>query len=194
MSWMTRRDFLIGAGVGVGAGVGGLAARSLKANAPTLLRPPGALAEPGFLATCIRCGQCAEACPYDTLALAGGAALASAGTPYVDARQVPCYLCQGYDELKCIAACPSGALQEASSIREIRMGTAVLDHALCVAWNDVVCRACWHACPLPNEAIVFDGRGRPVVNDDACIGCGLCDHACLTEPSAIPIRPAGAVT
>jgi ferredoxin len=29
-----------------------------------LLRPPGAIAEPDFLATCTRCGDCAKACPH----------------------------------------------------------------------------------------------------------------------------------
>ena len=27
------------------------------------------------------------------------------------------------------------------------------------------------------------------VNMDACIGCGMCTHACLTEVTSIPIRP-----
>ncbi len=34
------------------------------------LRPPGALDEKDFLKTCIKCGMCVEACPYDTLKLA----------------------------------------------------------------------------------------------------------------------------
>ena len=42
-----------------------------------------------------------------------------------------------------------------------------------------------------NEAIVFDESLRPVVVEDVCIGCGLCDFACPTEPSAIPIVPRG---
>jgi ferredoxin-type protein NapG len=35
-----------------------------------ILRPPGALKEDDFLATCIKCGMCVEACPFDTLKLA----------------------------------------------------------------------------------------------------------------------------
>ena len=35
-----------------------------------ILRPPGALSEKDFLATCIKCGMCVEACPFDTLKLA----------------------------------------------------------------------------------------------------------------------------
>ncbi len=33
------------------------------------LRPPGALKEEDFLKTCIKCGMCVEACPFDTLKL-----------------------------------------------------------------------------------------------------------------------------
>ena len=70
------------------------------------------------------------------------------------------------------------------------MGTAVIDEARCLAYNGAVCRTCWHICPLPGEAIVFDQRLRPMVIESVCIGCGLCDYVCPTTPSSIPIRPA----
>ena len=83
----------------------------------------------------------------------------------------------------------TGALTPVDELRSIRMGTAVIDRESCLAYNAVICRACWHACPFPDEAIRFDERLRPVVVDESCIGCGLCDHACPTEISSIPIRP-----
>ncbi len=194
MQW-SRRQFLAIAGVGLGAGAGFAfrGARSPRAAADCLLRPPGALGEDDFLAACIRCGQCVEACPFDTLKLATSlGAGRDRGSPYMNARDIPCYLCEGHGDLKCITACPSGALAPVADIKDIRMGIAVLDEGTCLAYNGTVCRACWHACPLPNEAIRFDDMLRVVVVDDACIGCGLCDHACPTTPSAIPIRPAAA--
>jgi formate hydrogenlyase subunit 6/NADH:ubiquinone oxidoreductase subunit I len=36
---------------------------------------------------------------------------------------------------------------------------------------------------------VFDERGRALVVAEQCIGCGICDHACITEPSSITIQP-----
>jgi Pyruvate/2-oxoacid:ferredoxin oxidoreductase delta subunit len=69
------------------------------------------------------------------------------------------------------------------------MGTAIINRDVCLAWQGTVCRACWHACPFPNEAIVFDERGRALVVAEQCIGCGICDHACITEPSSITIQP-----
>ena len=72
-------------------------------------------------------------------------------------------------------------------------GLAVIDHESCLAWEGLVCKGCWHACPFPDEAIVFDVYYRPIVVEEACIGCGLCDQACAVEPSAISIRPASQV-
>ncbi len=47
------------------------------------LRPPGAINENAFASACVRCGQCVQACPYDTLKLATLASGLSAGTPYL---------------------------------------------------------------------------------------------------------------
>ncbi len=193
MTKFPRRYLLTGAGLAASGWLADILLEALKAQSPALLRPPGAQPEPNFLAACIRCGQCVEACPYHTLRLAQVTDGVAIGTPYLVARQVPCYLCQGYAELKCIAACPSNALQPVATLSDIRMGVAVINHDACLAWQGIPCRACWHACLFPNEAIILDERGRAVVVTDKCIGCGLCDHACLTEPSSIPIRPRGAV-
>lgn len=187
----TRRNFITSIGFLGIAWSSKLLLEGLKTRAPMLLRPPGALDESEFLASCIRCGQCVEACPYHALSLTAANASVAIGTPYLDSRRVPCYLCQGYDELKCIAACPSGALRPVSNWASIRMGTAVLNRDTCLAWQGTPCRACWHACPFPDSAIVLDLRGRAIVQEDACVGCGLCDHACLTNPSSIPIDPRG---
>ena len=47
------------------------------------LRPPGAQGEPDFLASCIKCGQCVEACPFDTLDLATASERRAIGVPYL---------------------------------------------------------------------------------------------------------------
>lgn len=192
MAGSDRRQFLLLAlGVAVGGGAGVLARRAgIETSAPGRPRPPGAGAQGDFLAACIRCGQCVEACPWSTLHLTGLGDGVGAGTPTFDARRVPCWLCEGYDAPLCIEACPTHALKPLADLRQARMGTAVLDEATCLAFLGTVCRACWHACPYPNEAIVFDEMLRPVVVPEVCIGCGLCEHACPTEgASAIVIRP-----
>ena len=189
-TFATRRGFLMGLGVGVGLG-GLLRWRGdVLYGGQALVRPPGALPESEFLAACLRCGQCVEACPFDTLHMAEAGDGIRVGTPYVKTREIPCCLCQGYDTLLCVAACPTKALSPVADLADIHMGTAIINEDLCFAYNRVVCRACWHICPFPDKAIVFDDLLRPVVKPEACIGCGLCDHACPTEPSSIPIRPA----
>jgi len=180
----------MGLGTLLGLGLGALSRLGAgKVPAPALLRPPGSRGEDHFLAACLRCGQCVQACPYGTLKLASEEAGISAGTPYLEPREIPCYLCRDHDSLLCIDACPSSALRPVEDITAVRMGTAAIDTARCLAYNGVPCRTCWHACPLSGTVIHHDALLRPVVDPEHCIGCGLCDHACLTEPSSIPIVP-----
>jgi MauM/NapG family ferredoxin protein len=188
-----RTFFAIGLGFCGGAGAGALFRKAgCQEQETLLLRPPGALKEDRFLAACVRCGQCAEACPFDTLLLAAPDKGIAFGTPYLKPDQIPCYLCEGYDELKCIEVCPTSALKPVENLKAIRMGTARIDREICWAYNRVICRSCWHACPFPDEAIYFDELLRPVVNESVCIGCGLCTLACPTDPTSIPIEPRSA--
>ena len=66
MSELTRRQVLgqiaTGTAAVIGLGTGGWLAAGTGA-AVACVRPPGALLEEDFLATCIRCGRCADACP-----------------------------------------------------------------------------------------------------------------------------------
>ena len=77
------------------------------ASSVSLLTPPGAINENAFASACVRCGQCVQACPYDTLKLATLASGLSAGTPYFVARDIPCEMCE---DIPCAKVCPSGAL------------------------------------------------------------------------------------
>jgi ferredoxin-type protein NapF len=58
-------------------------------------------------------------------------------------------------------------------------GPAELDRAACMAWNGVVCMSCRFACD--DLAIFMDGRGRPHVEKDRCIGCGSCVGVCPSQ-------------
>ena len=69
-----------------------------------VLRPPGALDEVGFLATCIRCERCADACPQRCIRIHGPADGRACGTPYLASEDA----CDGC--LECTRVCPSGAL------------------------------------------------------------------------------------
>jgi ferredoxin-type protein NapG len=72
------------------------------------LRPPGALDEKDFLASCIKCGQCVQVCPVQAIKLADLVDGFGVGVPFIDARDQACdFSC---DAVQCILACPTGAL------------------------------------------------------------------------------------
>jgi ferredoxin-type protein NapG len=221
-----RRDFLVKTrNIGL-AVLGGFAwsayVDEAKAN-KLLLRPPGALSENDFLKTCIKCGLCVDACRnrdsniiYDEkgkrvgtkepiLSLANPGENRPMGTPFFIARQNPCFMC---DDIPCVPACPSGALDITSvtnkktkklDINKAKMGLAVVHKESCIAYWGLQCDACYRACPLMGEALSIDMQmnkrtGKhafllPIVHSDVCTGCGLCEHACVVEKAAIFVLP-----
>jgi ferredoxin-type protein NapG len=202
-----RRKFILNMARGVGlATMGGFiwSAYIDEATASSLLlRPPGAIKENDFLKTCIKCGLCVEACPYDTLLLAKPGDNKPLGTPYFIARDMPCYMCP---DIPCVPVCPTGALDEASvttngvlDIKIADMGVAVIDSNSCIAFWGIQCDACYRACPILGEAITIEysknertGKHafmKPVIQSDVCTGCGMCERACVTEKASIFVLP-----
>lgn len=159
-------------------------------------RPPGALSEEDFLAACIRCGKCIQDCPYDTLILGSAKDGKSAGTPYINFRETPCYLCE---DIPCIKACPTDALDHnLTDISKADLGTAVItDREACLSLNGIRCEICYRVCPLIDNAITLNrvenkATGKhtifePVVHKDACTGCGICENACPLDNTAITV-------
>lgn len=173
---------------------------------PKVVRPPGAVAEPEFLARCIKCDQCIRVCPTNVLQ----PALFEAGveglfTPVMNFRM-------GYCELNCTLCgqvCPTGAIQRISIAQKqgggefaaagpIRSGTAFYNRGRCLPWAmDTPCVVCEEVCPVSPKAIftrtveIEDRWGRPVtlkqphVDPNLCIGCGICEHECpvVDEPA-----------
>lgn len=103
-----RRRFLRALVGGAAVLAAGGAAWLPLAYGETRLRPPGALEEDDFLASCIKCGQCVQVCPVQALKLADIGDGYGLGAPYIDARTQACdFSC---DAAQCILACPTGAL------------------------------------------------------------------------------------
>ena len=81
----------------------------------------------------------------------------------------------------------------------MQMGVAIIDIKDCIAYWGIQCDACYRACPLLDKAIYMEYRKNertgkhakllPVVDPDHCTGCGLCEHACVTEIAAIKVLP-----
>jgi ferredoxin-type protein NapG len=144
---------------------------------PMTVRPPGALPETAFLGACIRCNCCQDSCPVGAIQLATSHDSTQTGTPFLLPAEKACTLC-----LECTTACPTGALWPVAKQTDVRMGLAVVDERTCVSFNGSgVCGACHTACPLKNRAITQGLHNTPVVHADYCVGCGLCEEACILK-------------
>jgi MauM/NapG family ferredoxin protein len=210
---LPRRQ-LVGAALAGAALLPLLRASSAEA-APEAIRPPGALPEDAFLARCVRCGACVNACPTSALQ----PSLVTAGleglyTPVLVARR-------GWCEpscTRCGEVCPSGAITRLTpetkgwtrggangSGTRVKIGTAFFDWGRCLPWAMATpCVVCEEVCPTspkaiwlePAETARADGKvvrvQRPRLEPDRCIGCGLCEAKCpVATPAAIRVTRAG---
>lgn len=189
----SRRQFL--ASLAAGVVVASLPKTGLlKTENPYPLRPPGA-GEEEFLTKCVRCGECIKVCPNNALHLAlFEAGLEGVSTPMLVPRLGYCdYSCNA-----CGQVCPSGAIP-ALSLEEKRkavIGTAYVEIDSCI-----VCRKCYHYCPVKAiEMVEVDARGTtgefPKVGPDRCNGCGICEYICpinVGGQTAIRVHAPGAL-
>lgn len=179
--------------------------RSLaKVPDPSLIRPPGALAEKEFLDRCVRCSEYMKVCIGNALQpVFLEAGLEGMFTPKVVSRL-------GYCEFNCTLCgqvCPTGAIGVLGLEEKHRakIGHAFFDKNLCLPYaKGIPCIVCEEHCPTPDKAIKF--REVMVVNDQSvevlvkqpyvvdhlCIGCGICENKCpLPGRAAIRITSAG---
>jgi ferredoxin-type protein NapG len=154
------------------------------------IRPPGALPEEEFKKQCIGCFKCATACPNNCIEMASFEhGRENVHTPVVVPRSRGCILC-----MRCTEVCPTGALQEIGREqkvyeKEVKMGVAKLDQSLCFSYHGRTCGVCYRACPLPGKAMTISLLEQPTIHADKCVGCGLCEQACIHMPQAIRVVP-----
>jgi NAD-dependent dihydropyrimidine dehydrogenase PreA subunit len=199
-----RRGFLslaggtaaaIAGGAGMTAATRAFGARLNDPHQVRPIRPPGSVPEQAFLEMCIRCGECFKACPNDVLQLQGfEQGLEGLWTPVVKADWAGC-------ESSCNACgqvCPTGAIRALplAEKRVARMGLAIVDQATCLPLAgrqacDLCVQECnaagYHAIEYTQVGTQTDDAGMPiagtgflapVVQDDLCVGCGLCQTRC----------------
>ena len=105
---LSRRGLVLTSALGLAA-VPLFAVSASERNSETLIRPPGALPEPEFLARCVKCGECMKVCPTNGLQHAfdeGG--LLSIWTPILVPRIGHCE----FQCALCTEVCPTGAIEE----------------------------------------------------------------------------------
>lgn len=155
-----------------------------------LIRPPGALPEEEFVALCTGCGECLKVCPNNALQSTFlEAGLAGLYTP----RLVPRIgYCEEFCNF-CGKVCPTEAIRPLSieEKRLIQIGVAHIDKTRCIAWDtDKICLVCNEQCSY--HAIVGDEKKRPIVKEEKCTGCGICENKCPVEgESAIIVYSSG---
>jgi ferredoxin-type protein NapG len=142
------------------------------------LRPPGAVEEALFLDRCTRCGDCLPACPYGSIKNDP-----ANGYPVIFANESPCQLCEDFP---CVAACETEALLPLGERAEVRMGLAVVNPATCTA--DQGCRFCLSRCPCEAIMVVGFDDSYPTVDQEKCVGCGICEQVCATVNDKVAIR------
>jgi polyferredoxin len=195
-----RRSFLISA-IGIaGAGAGTAIAAGLKPERNRFassfpMRPPGSVPEDAFRSKCIRCGECLKACPVNILQPTGiELGIDGIWTPAV---KIDSKACQPFCN-NCGQVCPTGAIRALplEEKRSARMALAEVDKSACLAHcKTQECGLCVEECAAAGYnaleyirvGMEYDNWGTPiadsgflapVINEEKCVGCGLCQVKC----------------
>ena len=170
------------------------AAGKIPGRGGNWIRPPFAVDEMDFFLDCTRCDACIEACaPGVLFKLPPSHGPRAAGTPAMDLLVRGCHLCEDWP---CVKACEPGVLKlpegdEDSAPPRPKLARVHIDPTACLPYLGPECGACRDSCPVPG-ALLWRGT-KPVIDAEACVGCGLCREACIVEPNAVLVAaPAAA--
>ncbi len=105
-------------------------------------------------------------------------------TPYLSFEKSGCTFCDA-----CANACDFGVLtlagkSDISAVVSISVSSCLSWNTVCLSWNTVMCFACKDPCL--EDAIVFQGLFKPVIDETKCTACGFCISRC--PASAIEIE------
>ncbi|MDO5760887.1 MAG: 4Fe-4S dicluster domain-containing protein, partial [Bacteroidota bacterium] len=147
--------------------------------------PPGAKSLKNFQQRCTGCQLCVSKCPNNVLRPSKD--LLHLMQPEMSfekgACRVECTLCS--------EVCPAGAIEKISKEEKttIKIGTAHWVKQNCIVVKDKhECGNCARHCPafaifmVPMDPNDENSLKRPAVNENKCIGCGMCEYVCPSRP------------
>lgn len=155
----------------------------------TPLTPPGSLSASNMATRCTGCQLCVSECPNDVLRPSGS--LMSLMQPVMSFEKGYCRP----ECTRCSEVCPAGAIKPIDKEEKacIQIGHAVVAVEFCIsATGETECGNCARHCPagaiemVPSDPDDDLSPSVPAVNENACIGCGACEHLC-------PVRPLSAI-
>ncbi len=151
--------------------------------------PPGARSLKNMTQHCTGCQLCVSKCPNDVL---------HPSTDFMNLMQPVMSFEKGYcrpECTRCSEVCPAGAIKliDKEEKSSIQIGHAVVAADFCIsALGESECGNCARHCPVgaiemvPSDPDDDLSPSIPAVNENACIGCGACEHLC-------PVRPLSAI-
>lgn len=148
------------------------------------ISPPGSQSIDRYTNLCTACHLCVSACPaqvlYPSLFQYGVVGIFQ---PLMNYSASYC----NYECTVCGEICPTGAIiplsPEQKKLVQIGKANFFRDDCVVVA-NKKDCAACSEHCPTKAVYMVpYEGKLKiPELNNDICVGCGACEHACPTTP------------
>ncbi|MCR5473437.1 MAG: 4Fe-4S binding protein [Prevotella sp.] len=155
----------------------------------TPIVPPGARSLKHMTQHCTGCQLCVSKCPNDVL---------RPSMDITNLMQPVMSFEKGYcrpECTRCSEVCPAGAIKliDKEEKSGIQIGHAVVYPDFCLsALGENECGNCARHCPVgaiemvPSDSEDDLSPSVPAVNENACIGCGACEHLC-------PVRPLSAI-
>ena len=152
-----------------------------QSTPPSVVRPPYSSDEALFEECRVCDGACADICEEKIIIILEDK------TPSLDFSQSGCTFCD-----ECALVCASleneiidadiSALSIENRVNKIALTIAISKES-CLAWDKTMCFSCKEPC-LEN-AIVFKGLFKPVIDENKCTSCGFCIARCPTNAITI---------